>query len=469
LLNLSLLPDVFRRVRDLPSVGAFVHEDEWRLSNAHFGPRFKPFTPNGTALIWGLRSGLETALIAACNPETNISIIEASEWGRKRAVDLLGPDVTCYRSLQEALASSLPEHLDFVRIELDSSRSSDIEALLQSRSVGHLCGEIDDRFIDPLSLYRLCSLKTQSFFLFLREALHSIAGTRRTAPVEVSAVLFITGDEQHLAECLACLTAQISTELEVIVLDHAGAPEVRALVDGFVAGHPRRKVIRPAAGESLSLEAGIAAASGSYVGVLSGNALPLPGMYEDLFRAAALRGADVAECGLCIVDGQGHSHYQYPDLPTSADNGRVLTDGVGHLRIRSTPSNLIFKREFLNVLRSSEIPHELRPYREIAFVFSAMARAGRVVTVADQLCIEHHSRDAVHPGARDRLSLPVLEHLFAQVIEIADLRLLRRLREIEMNELAGARESAAEVESSLNRRYGPILGEIKFRGPDEAS
>src|SRR4029078_4844431 len=106
------------------------------------------------------------------------------------------------------LEGGMPRSLDFVRIDLEAFEAEATTRFLEACSVGHFCGEADDKWIDPLELYRLCSERTGSFYVYFARGAHATAGHRDAQEYEITVVVPVFNIDRYLDQCLESLAFQ---------------------------------------------------------------------------------------------------------------------------------------------------------------------------------------------------------------------------------------------------------------------
>lgn len=376
-------------------------EDVWRVRNAWFGPYYRPLANGGTMLLFGARSGLEALLASLANKTTRIIVVEQSGVLRNRLAKLLGQNVEIYPS---ALRADLPKQITFARIDKWSFDPETLRAIFADRRVTHICGEATAGMVDPLTLYRWYQSRADSFFFQFAELGYSIAGNKAPAPVEVSVVVPAYKVAAFLPQCLDSLLHQTMCKLEVIVVDDGSPDESGQIAENYAEHYPDRfRVIhQPNGGCASARMAGLKSARGEFVGFVDGDDWVEPQMYEELYRVAALRGCDVAQCGFYewFTDGTR----QYHD-PTVGGDGLYGVSGVVE-DVRRLPQMIpaiwrkIYRREFL-LREGLEFPAHIRRHDDLPFAFNVMERASRLGLIPDWYYAYRLGRPGQDVEARD--------------------------------------------------------------------
>lgn len=123
---------------------------------------------------------------------------------------------------------------------------------------------------------------------------------------------------QWLPRTLESLLSQSYENLEIIVVNDGSKDDTRAVLDAFAAREPKIKAIHKENGGVTSARlAGIAAATGDWIGFVDGDDTVEPDMFAHLLENAKACGADISHCGHRVL---------FPD-------GRVeLVHGTGEKR-----------------------------------------------------------------------------------------------------------------------------------------
>lgn len=110
--------------------------------------------------------------------------------------------------------------------------------------------------------------------------------------------------EKYLARCLHSLRNQTLRDIEIILVDDASPDKSPALCDAAAREDKRIKVIhKKNEGAGLARNAGLAQASGTYIGFVDADDYTDVHMFEKLYNAAEKYNADLVLSGVCFVDG----------------------------------------------------------------------------------------------------------------------------------------------------------------------
>ena len=128
------------------------------------------------------------------------------------------------------------------------------------------------------------------------------------ASPKVSIIVPVYNTEKFLVQCIDSLTAQTLEDIEIIIVDDGSRADCAQLCDELAERDTRIKVIHKInEGPGLARNAGIALASGEYVGFLDSDDYFKPEIYELLYSAAVRYDADIVTSGVCYVGGNTFS------------------------------------------------------------------------------------------------------------------------------------------------------------------
>ena len=108
--------------------------------------------------------------------------------------------------------------------------------------------------------------------------------------------------EKYVRECLDSIKTQTHTNLEVICIDDGSKDKTGEIIDEFVAADDRFQVIhKPNSGYGDSMNKGLEACTGDYIGIIESDDWIEPDMFEVLLKTAKENDLDLARC--CWYEG----------------------------------------------------------------------------------------------------------------------------------------------------------------------
>ena len=413
-------------------------EDAARLRGGFYGPLHAAAGGESpSALYVGGRSGLEALAALHRSPTATVLVVEPDAWLRGTLADALGQHAGArvVATVAEALAAAGGRGIGFARIDAPFC-DVDLLALLERQGVGHLCGLFRPDRIDPLALYRRSRDQVARSF-FWREADSPLAfgGDAGPVEVEVSVVVPAYRVSAEIDRCLASLAAQEIERLEVIVVDDGSPDDTGARAAEWAARHPGRirVLAKPNGGCASARMVGLAAARGEYVGFVDGDDWADARMFEGLYQAGTLGGAEIAQCGFVEAHADG------VDIPCRDAARGGLTGLVRDVRemlvLRPTIWRRIYRRDFL-LGSDIRFPEHIRRFDDLPFQFEALARAKRTAVLPDPWYFYRQGRVGQDVLARDDrlfVHFEIFDWLRARVSTWADAAIERQLLRVELN------------------------------------
>ena len=131
----------------------------------------------------------------------------------------------------------------------------------------------------------------------------------------VSVIVTIYKVEAYLVKCIESIINQTYVNLEIILVDDGSPDNCGKICDRYAAEDSRIKVIHKAnGGVSSARNAGLAAASGDYIGWVDGDDWIAADMFEYLVNGVRKYGAPITICGFINVrNGSYYPHYRKSD------------------------------------------------------------------------------------------------------------------------------------------------------------
>lgn len=137
----------------------------------------------------------------------------------------------------------------------------------------------------------------------------------------ISIVVPVYNNEHYLSECLDSALAQTLSNIEIICVDDGSTDGSPAMLNDYAAKDQRIRVIhKPNTGFGHSLNTGIDAARGKYLGILESDDYCEPNMYDLLFqKAKEFDFPDMVRCDFCRFYGEGEGR-TFDPAPLSDNN-----------------------------------------------------------------------------------------------------------------------------------------------------
>lgn len=217
---------------------------------------------------------------------------------------------------------------------------------------------------------------------------------------KISVVVPVYNIDQYVGFCIESLIKQTYRNLEIILVDDGSTDRCPALCDLYASKDSRIKVIhKPNGGLVSARKAGVAAATGKYIGHVDGDDWVEPDYYEILHRAAVNARADIVcagfsrdlfsqhvKCGNSVLDGlyEGSSLERLYEQMLSFDEN--FTIGV-----TTYVWNKLFKAEIAKEVQQC-VDERITIGEDAAVTYPAFLRASRVY-ICDNSSYHYRQRE----------------------------------------------------------------------------
>ncbi len=206
----------------------------------------------------------------------------------------------------------------------------------------------------------------------------------------ISVIVPVYNVEKYLDRCVESLLGQTYRSLEIILVDDGSTDGCGAMCDGYARRDSRVRVIHKRnGGLSDARNAGLAVASGSYIGYVDSDDWIEPDMYARMHQACAESGAQLAVC---------RYFSEYRDRTVSGGSGSVVPlsrDALLRIYIGGHDEyiiyNSVWSKLFCRDLVQGMVFPKGRNSEDIVYTTRAFCRAERAVYL-DQ-CFYHYVLD----------------------------------------------------------------------------
>lgn len=191
----------------------------------------------------------------------------------------------------------------------------------------------------------------------------------------ISVIVPVYKVEEYLDKCVQSIVDQTYRNLEIILVDDGSPDNCGAMCDAWAEKDSRIKVIhKENGGLSDARNAGMAAATGDYIGFVDSDDWIAKDMYDVLLHTAKEAGADITACQYQMI---------YPDreAPAKATSGVVITlEQFGAMKsliqgssVKQVVWNKLYRTELVK-----DIPFAVGKYHEDEFwSWQVIAEANR--------------------------------------------------------------------------------------------
>lgn len=213
----------------------------------------------------------------------------------------------------------------------------------------------------------------------------------------ISVIVPVYKVEAYLDKCVQSIVDQTYRNLEIILVDDGSPDRCGEMCDAWAAKDERIKVVhKKNGGLSDARNAGMAVATGEYMGFIDSDDCIAPDMYRLLLERMIADGSDIAACGVEMVFEDGTpSRMLTPAGCRVLDNARAMEAIVRESLLKQPVWYKLYKTELIR-----DIPFAAGKYHEDVFwSWQAVARAERV-SVFDTPCYYYLQRGGSIMGER---------------------------------------------------------------------
>jgi len=204
--------------------------------------------------------------------------------------------------------------------------------------------------------------------------------------IKVSIIVPVYNVEQYLPACLNSILAQTLDDIEVICVDDGSTDQSSAILDNYAQKDSRLHVIhKENRGYGHSMNVGIDAASGEYIGIVESDDCILSNMYEKLYSAAKENDLDLVKSDVIFWWETLQYSCEYHREDMNEYYGRFLDASNRKLFFQFFMNTWtgIYKRCFLNAnnIRHNETPGAA--YQDNGFWIQTLSFCQRAMWLKD--------------------------------------------------------------------------------------
>lgn len=198
---------------------------------------------------------------------------------------------------------------------------------------------------------------------------------------KVSVLVPIYNVETYLKQCLDSLINQTLKDIEFICINDGSTDSSAQILLEYSAKDNRIKVInKENSGYGATMNIGLNAASGEYIGIVEPDDYVDKNMFEDLYNIANNNSLDVVKSDFYFYTGTNNRARKAGKIKKQ-NTGKVMSvkDDLSILKIMPSIWSAIYKKDFLqeNAIRFLETPGA--SYQDTSFAFKSLAAAKRLM------------------------------------------------------------------------------------------
>lgn len=198
---------------------------------------------------------------------------------------------------------------------------------------------------------------------------------------KISIIVPVYNVERYLRDCLNSLINQTLSDIEIICVNDGSTDSSPRILEEYASKDSRIKVInKENSGYGASMNMGLAAAEGEYIGIVESDDFVKTTMYEELYNLAVKNNADVVKSDYYLYTTSNNQSRKIGIIKPKY-TGKVFSVKDYPKILKMPPSiwSSIYRREFLNKnnIRFQESPGA--SFQDISFAFKTLSSAERLV------------------------------------------------------------------------------------------
>lgn len=199
----------------------------------------------------------------------------------------------------------------------------------------------------------------------------------------ISVIIPVYNLMAYLPRCVASVRAQTYTALEILLVDDGSTDGSAQLCDDMAAEDDRIRVLhKENGGSSSARNAGLALATGAYIGFVDGDDYIDPQMYALLLQGLKTYGTRVAQIGRDEIDEQGR---RLPDICVPPESAERIPprEFLKELLLHRGDCSFCTKLFAAEVLRGKRFP-EGTLNEDFHFLVELLPQLGEIVSLPQQ-------------------------------------------------------------------------------------
>ncbi len=199
----------------------------------------------------------------------------------------------------------------------------------------------------------------------------------------VSIIVPVCNVQRYLRQCLNSLTYQTLEDIQIICIDDGSTDGSLGILQEFASYDPRIEIIsKPNAGYGHTMNCGLSAAKGEYVGIVESDDWADPDMFESLYNFAKQYNADVVKSNFYYYHSDTDGKNDPPiDNLNACEYNKVFCPLDEQNIFLTQPAiwSALYRREFLEKEAILFIETPGASFQDTSFNFKVFATAKRVV------------------------------------------------------------------------------------------
>ena len=235
---------------------------------------------------------------------------------------------------------------------------------------------------------------------------------------KVSVIIPVYNVEKYLKECLDSVVNQTLKDIEIICINDGSTDQSLSILESYAIKDERIKIInKENSGYGASMNLGLEAATGEYIGIVESDDFVELNMFERLYSVAVENELDLVRCQYFLYDSKNN-------INEVCDNSWVPQNIVYSPIEKQTPfyqapaiwSNL-FKRELIKNFEINFLETPGASYQDTSFAFKLYAVSSRFMMIND--CLLHYRTDNINSSINSRSKVFFVNKEYEEIIRFA--------------------------------------------------
>ncbi len=231
-------------------------------------------------------------------------------------------------------------------------------------------------------------------------------GPSAAARPKVSLLMPIMNVERYLRESLGSACGQSLQDIEIICIDDGSTDSSPEIINEFAKRDERVRVITKSnSGYGDSMNQGLAAARGEFIGILEPDDIMYPEALEKLTVAADAVHADIAKGNFELFWSQPEERTEFFEIAAKRKCGASSCPRDDEFIFFQKPSiwSAVYRSEFLETQGIRFLPTPGASFQDCSFSFKAFAAANCVVYVHDAMLRYRQDNEGSSVNAKNKV------------------------------------------------------------------
>lgn len=279
---------------------------------------------------------------------------------------------------------------------------------------------------------------------------------------KISVVVPVYNVEKYLKECIDSIINQTLEDIEIICVNDGSTDSSLEILNDYTKKDSRIIVINKSnSGYGHTMNMGLNAATGEYVGIIESDDFADKNMFEDLYKLAKEYDAD-------IVKGDWYNYWSKNKFArknnriSSAKTLKLTNSKQDKSLLRINPSvwSAIYKKEFLNKYNIRFLETPGASYQDLAFSFKVFALAEKVI-LTDKAYL-YYRQDNMNSSVKSKTKVYCVcdeyEEIDRFLEEYPDLKFEFKVQE-EINRYNGYVSSVLRIDDSVKPEFVKVFSD----------